>query len=81
MMSPKERFERSPAAKAWAEITASDAWIEAVHTAMAQMLQGATGGDFGSRMTGAREMVEVLSGLGVPSKAHELKQKPLNFKV
>ena len=80
MTSPRERFEKGPHAKAWADVAASDAWAEAAHTALAQMIQGSEEGNFHSRITGAREVIDILSNLGTPA-AQRPKQKTLNHQA
>jgi len=88
-LTPKERFQKTPAVKAHAELVHKDEFHQALETALAEMelqmpaagVSAATAWDSHSRMVGAREFITVLLNLAEPpAKPKPLPRKDLVYK-
>ena len=81
MKNPKELFESGEHGKAWADLTASDMWAEACSSASAMMAQLAVSGDptSGSKLVGARMIVNILTNLATPNAPMQVEQPKLKY--
>lgn len=77
MINPKERFQKSPYAKQFSDLTASEAFHQACEASLIQMsLNMARGNnlseawDHHSRLQGAKEFLEILLTLSDPVTEH-----------
>ena len=78
----RDRFKKGPHAKAWSDITASEAFVEAVNAAMLVMLsQQKPDAEASTRLEGARHFLGILSNLTTEKKESKLEDQNLKTNI